>query len=383
MTSIFNKERFLNLTNLINYYTSMLATQIFPNKKNENWRYSDIYLLNYKIIKSNNKCEFIENISKKILNIIIYDNFIIVDKNDSFIIQNNNFPSYFICDKYFDNQYQILTNLINLTKILSFTILKNTCIKIKFKTTANQNILILLDSEDHINLKLNEEFDICSNSTINYILKSKYNNFSNIQHLRFNLSSGAILYSSNINLKNKSKYYRYAFNFNSISFREYLKSNLYYKSQAFFFGITSGYNNEIYDNIIETNHFGNKSQSLQKYFQVLNELSSSFFYGKIFVKEKLKKIIAHQLNRNIILNDYVTSFSRPELNINSDDINCSHGATFTNFHIDYINYFKNRGIPKYIAIKIIIEAFLMEIILNLKIDNKERFTLKDILNKNI
>ena len=366
------------------YYISHIISNIeLPYKKNEFWSNSDFSLLYCLIDNINYYFKFINNLKKKECNITIYDNLVLINKiNTKFLKLYFSYTKYInqFCDKIFDSHYQVFKTLYNISKILHLVIYKDIKIKVKFKTKANQNILFSLKSSKNINLQLIEEFDVSYNSTLNYILKCNFYNFLNIEHLRYNINFGKINYSLNIYLENKVKYIRYAINTFSHSLREYLRYSLYYGSHSYVYGLTNARGSEFYDNIIEINHFSDNTKSLQKYFQVLNHYSSSSFYGKIYVQEKLKKIIANQLNKNIVLGQNTKIFTFPKLIIKTNDIKCSHGATIG--HIDYyqVNYCKTRGIFKNYAIGLIINGFFNSIIKYFKIGNKEKNMIKKIIS---
>lgn len=64
--------------------------------------------------------------------------------------------------------------------------------------------------------------------------------------------------------------------------------------------------------------------------------------------------------KNILLSETAKINSRPELEINTDDVVAAHGSTIGQLNEQSLNYLRSRGIPKDQAQKILIESFLQE-----------------------
>ena len=86
-------------------------------------------------------------------------------------------------------------------------------------------------------------------------------------------------------------------------------------------------------------------------------------------KKDAQKIIAKQLNKNLLLDKTAKSFSKPELWIKADDVKCSHGSTTGQLDKEALFYLQSRGFEKKDARNILLKAFIEEIIE--KIDQKD------------
>jgi len=111
-----------------------------------------------------------------------------------------------------------------------------------------------------------------------------------------------------------------------------------------------------------SNHMTNQSTSYQKYFHVLNDKSTSSFYGRVIVPPNITQVEAHQLNKNILLSKHTKAFSRPELQIYSDDIKCSHGSTIGSIDENALYYMQSRGLDIKTAKKIFMQGFLKSLL---------------------
>jgi Fe-S cluster assembly protein SufD len=126
------------------------------------------------------------------------------------------------------------------------------------------------------------------------------------------------------------------------------------------------------------NHNAPNCQSYQKIKNVLNDQSKGVYQGKIFVKNIAQKTDAYQLSKALILNDKSEFDAKPELEIYADDVKCSHGSTSGSIDFDSIHYLKSRGIPEEEALKMLINGFLNEVLEKLKDVKLKNFLLQKL-----
>ena len=130
------------------------------------------------------------------------------------------------------------------------------------------------------------------------------------------------------------------------------------------------------------NHNAPSCQSYQKIKNVLSDKSKGVYQGKIFVKNIAQKTDAYQLSKALILNDESEFDAKPELEIYADDVKCSHGSTSGSIDFDSLHYLKSRGIPENEALKMLINGFLNEVLETLS-DKKLKFFLIEKLESQI
>jgi Fe-S cluster assembly protein SufD len=102
--------------------------------------------------------------------------------------------------------------------------------------------------------------------------------------------------------------------------------------------------------------------SNENYKYVLDDKSTGVFNGRVIVQKDAQKINAFQNNGNILLSDQATINSKPELEIYADDVKCSHGSTTGQLDEEAIFYLQARGISKENSRKLLVRAFIGEII---------------------
>ena len=126
------------------------------------------------------------------------------------------------------------------------------------------------------------------------------------------------------------------------------------------------------------NHNAPNCKSYQKIKNVLNDQSKGVYQGKIFVKNIAQKTDAYQLSKALILSEEAEFDAKPELEIYADDVKCSHGSTSGSIDFDSLHYLKSRGIPEHEAIKMLINGFLNEVLEKLENVKIKKFLLKKL-----
>lgn len=114
------------------------------------------------------------------------------------------------------------------------------------------------------------------------------------------------------------------------------------------------YNTHVFHNV-----GNNESHQL---FKSINKDGALFEYnGKVSVKKDAQQINSYQLNQNILLDEYATIHSRPQLFIDADDVKCSHGSTTGDLNQEELFYLMSRGIDELTSKKLVLNAFISDI----------------------
>lgn len=128
---------------------------------------------------------------------------------------------------------------------------------------------------------------------------------------------------------------------------------------------------------IDHRHWHAQSHQLHKV--VVNDKAHSIFNGKIFVREDSQKIDSFQENRNLLLSVDGTVHTKPQLEIFSDDVLCSHGATIGHLNEDEVFYLHSRGLTKKKARELLVYAFTLESIENMEVESVHELLLDEVV----
>ena len=123
------------------------------------------------------------------------------------------------------------------------------------------------------------------------------------------------------------------------------------------------------DNHTYVDHIAPNCNSRENYKGVMDDQSTAVFNGKVMVQTNAQKINAFQSNQNILLSDDATINSKPELEIYADDVQCAHGSTTGQLDEEAVFYLRSRGISETSAKKMMIKAFLFDVLGDIKLNS--------------
>ncbi|MFC4891815.1 SufD family Fe-S cluster assembly protein [Pseudofrancisella aestuarii] len=106
------------------------------------------------------------------------------------------------------------------------------------------------------------------------------------------------------------------------------------------------------------NHKASDTYSNVNFRGVVNGSSKAWFNAKAVVHEKIKGIQAYQNNKNVQLSKKAEINTKPELEILSDDVICTHGATIGELDKNALFYLQSRGLSLIEAQHILLESFI-------------------------
>ncbi len=94
----------------------------------------------------------------------------------------------------------------------------------------------------------------------------------------------------------------------------------------------------------------------------LDDASRSVYQGIINVWPHAQKTNAYQKNDNLILSEQARADSIPGLEIQADDVRCTHGATSAKVQDEYVFYLMARGLGRKTAKRMIVSGFFEEVL---------------------
>jgi Fe-S cluster assembly protein SufD len=121
------------------------------------------------------------------------------------------------------------------------------------------------------------------------------------------------------------------------------------------------------DNATLIDHVRPHSVSEETYKGVLDGDSHAVFSGRIVVRPDAQKVVARQSNRNVLLSENAVINTKPQLQINADDVRCFHGATVGMLDEDALFYLCSRGLDHRTARHMLVRAFLSDIVAAMRV----------------
>ena len=368
----------------------------FPNKKSEDWKFSDMREIVYKnfkklIIKSinskNKKLNLIKDFDHNYLVLVNGDlslsNFQHEEKNRIRIknFYNENFLDINKTNPLIHLNHALSQKGYYLEVLDNYKLRKTVVIYNIFTEELNENILnsrnkieIGKNSELHtIDLVINHsKYKFMNNVYENIILKDN-STYRNI-YIQNEKSEGYFHKFSKHTLSTKSKYFSFIFpsglKFNKVDLEfdlEGIDSECNLQAASF---LDKNEHQEIKTRV---NHLAPNCKSYQRVKNVLNSHCKGIYQGKIFVKDIAQKTNAYQLSKAMLLSENSEFDSKPELEIYADDVKCSHGSTSGSIDEDSIYYLMTRGLNRKESVKLLVDGFLNEVIEMIKSNSVRKF----------
>jgi Fe-S cluster assembly protein SufD len=136
-----------------------------------------------------------------------------------------------------------------------------------------------------------------------------------------------------------------------------------------------------YDQRTFQHHVSEGAYSDLLYKNSLYDHARTIFSGLIFVGENAHHTDAYQTCRNLLMSDTSEANSMPGLEINADQVKCSHGSTSSQISDEEIFYLRARGIDPIRARQLIARGFSVDVLERLKNDEVEALILQFIDEK--
>ena len=377
----------------------------FPNKKDEDWKFSDLNSIlsnNFNKIANNDflprekEFKIIDQFEHNFISLfngkLISKDFSYEEKN-KILINNFNYKDNLVLDS--KNSLYFLNNALA-TGGFSLEISKNYKLKkplVVYNNFSNSLKEKIVNYKNSIILNENSELNL-----INYVNNTSKENFmvnilENIKVKKDSSLNNILINNSKCNcyfykyiksdLEKNSNFENYflssGLKFNKLDIEINLNEE---NSNSSVFSALNLINKEHQEIKTRINHNAPNCNSYQKVKNVLNDESKGVYQGKIFVKNIAQKTDAYQLSKALILNDAAEFDAKPELEIYADDVKCSHGSTSGSIDLNSIHYLKSRGIPEKEAYQMLINGFLCEILEKLS-EGKIKNFLKEKLERQI
>lgn len=130
-------------------------------------------------------------------------------------------------------------------------------------------------------------------------------------------------------------------------------------------GLYFGDKNQHFDFNTSQDHVAPNAASDLLYKGALDGASRAVFRGIIRVHPKAQRTDAYQTNRNLLLSGKARADSLPNLEIEADDVKCSHGATIGELDSEAKFYLMSRGLDRITAERLVVLGFLGEVLARL------------------
>ncbi len=127
-------------------------------------------------------------------------------------------------------------------------------------------------------------------------------------------------------------------------------------------GMAIGSDSQHIDNHTHLSHNAPRCNSHEMFKYSLDDEAVGAFAGKILVQPDCPGVDAYQGNRNLCGSPTAKMYTKPQLEIYTDDVKCAHGATVGQLDQEALFYMRQRGISLDAARTLLKQAFMSDVI---------------------
>ena len=187
-----------------------------------------------------------------------------------------------------------------------------------------------------------------------------------VQHLRVQAGdnkpdAGFVLASARATVGKSARYETSQVSFGSRLSREDLTVDLCaVEAEAVTDGVFIGRSNQLLDHHTNLVHRIGSTTSRQIYKGILADESRGVFNGRIAIEKNASGSNSSQMNKNLLLSKRVEIDTKPQLEIDNDDVKAAHGAAIGRLDSDHVFYLRSRGISMGQAVEMLARGFAYE-----------------------
>jgi Fe-S cluster assembly protein SufD len=136
---------------------------------------------------------------------------------------------------------------------------------------------------------------------------------------------------------------------------------------SFMYGVGAADHTQQFGQFTRQHHKSGNSTSDLMFKNVLRDAARTSYTGLIKVDKNANGTNAYQANRNLVLDKRVKCDTRPILEIESNKLRCTHGATVGRLDENQLYYLRSRGLSPAQAENMLIEAFLEPVLARIRV----------------
>ncbi len=389
----------------------------FPTKKNEDWRYNDLSFLDredFCVISTTSHVELPENMLAKIkVYKDLFDTVVVVNgryseeyshisKGSAFSIFSFDFGLNSKASEVEPYIFEYADYNINVFSAINAAIARDgVVIKIPDnKELSNPICIININFSDGVAVFSNNRnkiiagrnsiakiigVDLSVGSGVSNIVNDFFiGDFAYIDyyHLQIDANESYIINNTNVNHGKNAVFNKVVISTEG----KLIRNNDYILMKKDFAelnmnGLFMPSTDEFIDNHTFIKHQAQNCTTVENYKGVINNNGIGVFNGKVLVDKDAQKTNATQTNKNILLSDDSTIYTKPELEIYADDVKCNHGSATGNINEDQLYYLRSRGISDESARALLLFGFAKEVVTSLKNEDIQRIVTEQITKK--
>ena len=133
-------------------------------------------------------------------------------------------------------------------------------------------------------------------------------------------------------------------------------------AQSYMYGLYFSHGEQQFEHWTLQDHVAPHCTSDLLYKGALTDASQALYYGTIHIRPDAHHSDAYQANRNLSLSDHARALPHPRLEIENNEVRCTHGVTVGQVSDEQLFYLESRGISPDDARKLIVFGFFNQVL---------------------
>lgn len=391
-----------------------VSTQKLPNKRDEEWRFTDISSLTHLpyqpsqpeynlqaqdiehlyLKEAKNRLVFVDGHYSPQLSTIIDPTALVIGNLPAFLSTHASMlESHLGQYAKFDSNVFAALNTAFLRDGALIVVPRNTAIAepIHLLFIATQNEVTsyprcLLIGEMGSNVTLVEDYVALQQATYitNSVVEISLAADAHAKHIRIQRESTQAFHLANcaVSLAHASNYQSVSISLGSQISRYNLDVRLADEAaECTIDGLTLISDRQLADTHTCIDHLKPNGTSRQQHKCIVDDAAHAVFNGKIIVRPHAQRTNSSQSSRNLLLSKTAQIDTKPQLEIFADDVKCAHGATVGQLDQEEIFYLESRGLSEIAARNLLTYAFGAEIISRIPVTSLKQQLEQAVLNQ--
>jgi Fe-S cluster assembly protein SufD len=133
-------------------------------------------------------------------------------------------------------------------------------------------------------------------------------------------------------------------------------------AQSYMYGLYFSHGTQQFEHWTMQDHVAPHCTSDLLYKGALTDRSQALYYGTIHIRPDAHHSDAYQANRNLALSENARALPHPRLEIENNEVRCTHGVTVGQVSDEQLFYLESRGISPDDARKLIVFGFFNQVL---------------------
>jgi Fe-S cluster assembly protein SufD len=222
--------------------------------------------------------------------------------------------------------------------------------------------------ERHVSIRSDANF---INSSVNVEIAAG----ASVQHYRVQQTGARAIWFDTLTatLAKDARYQAHAVNLGALCARSTVRVQLLgERSEVGVFNVSVGGKNQVHDTFALVEHVAPNARTEQSFRGISSGRARVAFNGKIVVRKEAHGTDSRQSLRGLLAGADAEIDVRPQLEIYTDDVRCSHGATAGKLDDNMLFYLLSRGLDRETAQRLLKWAFLEDVVAKIEVPELRR-----------